>query len=134
MFPRFCKTQLAALLTPLVFLAGAARAESGWMGFRNDTNLTLIVQETAPAGSNTRPGKPQKIFANETVRETPPAGGQRTFTIKDAARPEKPLFTGRLPNPAANENVLYVIKSDGKGGLTVEPVSSPVASSKPPKR
>ena len=84
--------------------------------------------------SSTRPGKPQKIFANETVRETPPAGGQRTFTITDTAHPEKPLFTGRLPHPAANENVLYVIKSDGKGGLTVEPVSSPVASSKPPKR
>ncbi|HEX3150215.1 MAG TPA: hypothetical protein VHR66_19210 [Gemmataceae bacterium] len=103
------------------------------MGFRNDTALTLIVQETTPAGSTARPGKPQKIFANETVRETPPTSNKRTFTIADSTKPDKPLFTGRLAGPAPNENVLYAIKSDGKGGLTVEAISSPVAS-KPPKR
>jgi hypothetical protein len=120
-------------VVPLLCLVTSAHAQNGWLGFRNDTTLTLIVQETVPAGSSSRPGKPQKIFANETVRETTHKGGQRTFTIADATRADKPLFTGRLAGPAANENMLYVIKSDGKGGLSVEAVSSPVAS-KPPKR
>lgn len=133
MFSNFRHFRLTALLISLLCLATSARAESGWMGFRNDTTLTLVVQEVVATGSSARPGKPQKIFANETVRETPPAGGQRTFTITDSTRPDKPLFTGRLASPAAKENILYVIKSDGKGGVVVEPVSSPIAS-KPPKR
>jgi hypothetical protein len=135
MFPGLRYFRSAALLTCLVCLTYGGRATAGWMGFRNDTSTTLIIQETVPAGGGTRPGKPQKIFANETVRETPPAGGQRAFTIADAAKPDKPLFNGKLASPPANENVLYVIKSDGKGGLTVEAVSSPAAVTKhPPKR
>jgi hypothetical protein len=100
------------------------------MGFRNDTSLTLIVQETG-----SKAAKPQKIFANETVRDMPPAGAQRTFAITDAAHPEKPLFTGKFATPAASENVLYVIKPDAKGGLTIEAVTSTAGVSKyGPKR
>ena len=135
MLPGLRHFRRLALLACLFCLADVGRAAAGWMGFRNDTSATLVVQETTSAGGGARPGKPQKIFANETVRETPPAGGQRTFRIADAAHPDTPLFTGRLASPAANENVLYVIKSDGKGGLTIEAVNSPASVSKsPPKR
>ena len=122
MFPRFRHFRSLALLVPVLCLAGECRADAGWMGFRNDTAATLLVQETVSAG---RTGKPQKIFANETVRDTPPTGVQRTFTITDLAHPDRPLYTGRFAAPAGNENVLYVIRSDGKGGLTIEVVKSP---------
>lgn len=106
------------------------------MGFRNDTSATLVIQETLPVGTSSRPGKPQKIFVNETVRDTPASSiTYRTFTIFDSAQPDKPLFTGRLACPAASENVLYVLKMDGKGGLIIEPVKSPIQSTKStPKR
>jgi hypothetical protein len=130
MFPRFRHFRRLAFVIPLLFLADVGGAEGGWMGFRNDTSATLVVQETS-----TRSIKPQKIFVNETVRDTPPAGAQRTFTITDPAKPDKPLYTGRFPAPADNENVLYVIKSDGKGGLTIEAIKSPAGVSKhTPKR
>jgi hypothetical protein len=130
MFSGLRRFRPLAFLACLAVLAVAGRTDAGWMGFRNDTSLTLIVQE---AGS--RPAKPQKIFANETVRDTPPAGAQRTFSIIDAAHPDKPLYTGKFNTPAANENVLYVIKPDGKGGITIETLSSPVGVSKyGPKR
>jgi hypothetical protein len=95
------------------------------MGFRNDTSMTLIVQETG-----SKAAKPQKIFANETVRDMPPAGAQRTFAIIDASHPDKPLFTGKFTTPAASENVLYVIKPDGKGGVKIEAVTSSASVSK----
>ena len=83
-----------------------------------------------------RPGKPQKVFANETVRDTPPgAVGSRTFTIYDAAKPDAPLHTGTFPVPPAGENVLFVLKADGKGGLHIETVRAPAAGAKSgPKR
>jgi hypothetical protein len=132
MFPCFRHFRRLALLTCLTFLAAVGPVEAGWMGFRNDTSATLIVQETTPGG---RAGKPQKVFANETVRDVPPAGAQRTFTITDAHHPDKPLYTGRFPTPADSENVLYVIKSDGKGGLKIEALKSAAGLSKhTPKR
>jgi len=121
MFPRFRHFRRLALLITLVVLATAGPADAGWMGFRNDTSATLVIQET---GAD-RPGKPQKVFANETVRDTTSAGAHRTFTITDPAKPDKPLYTGRFAAPADNENVLYVIKSDGKGGLLIEAVKTP---------
>ena len=96
MFPRFRHFRPLALLTPLVLLAAVGRADAGWMGFRNDTSATLVIQETGRHSA-----KPQKVFANETVRDTPPAGAQRTFTISDSAKPDKPLYTGRFAGPAA---------------------------------
>ena len=102
------------------------------MGFRNDTSATLVLQETVASG---RSGKPQKVFANETVRDTPPAGTHRTFTIYDAGRSDKPLYSGRFAAPADNENVLYVLKSDGKGGITIQAIKSPAGVSRTsPKR
>lgn len=103
------------------------------MGFRNDTQTTLIIQETAPVGKS---GKPQKLYTNETIRDMPSGtGGQRTFTISDAAHPDKPLYTGGFTCPATNENVLFVLKIDGKGGIVVEAVRTPTAISKaPPKK
>jgi len=122
----------------MLLLSAPARADGGWIAFRNDTGTTLLIQELVSVGTASRSGKPQKIFANETVRETPPiGGGQRSFTISDAGRPDKPLYTGAFAAPAANENVLYTIKSDGKGGLVIEAIKTPVTStskSKPPTK
>lgn len=96
---------------------------AGWMGFRNETGQPVIIQETYATG---RLGRPQKIFANETIRDTPPAAGAvRKFTIFDATRPDRVLATGSFPAPAADENLMYVIKVDARGNITIEPVQSP---------
>jgi hypothetical protein len=139
MFSVLRHLRIAIFAAALLLVSSPARADGGWMAFRNDTGTTLIVQEMVVVGTASRSGKPQKIFANETVRETPPAGGgQRSFAISDAGRPDKPLYTGAFAAPAANENVLYAIKSDGKGGLIIEAIKSPVVSTSksktPPKR
>jgi hypothetical protein len=115
-----------AVVMALAFLvADPARAAAGWMGFRNDTASTLVIQETV----GSRPGRPQKIFSNETVRDTPKsATGLRAFAIYPSGKPDKPLYTGRFPVPETGENVLYVIKSDGKGGLRIEVLKTPAAT------
>jgi hypothetical protein len=128
MFSDLRHLRIAGLTTVFLLVTEPARADAGWMGFRNDTGTTLIIQETVAVGTGSRQSKPQKIFANETVRDTPPSGGaHRVFTIYDSAHPDKPLYTGRFPAPPANENVLYVIKLH-KGELVIEPIKTAAAS------
>jgi len=128
MFPVLRYLRVAILICLFLVLADPARADAGWMGFRNDSGTTLIIQETVSVGTGSRQSKPQKIFANETVRDTPPSGGaHRVFTIYDSAHPDKPLYTGRFPAPPANENVLYVIKLH-KGELVIEPIKTAAAT------
>lgn len=112
---------LAVAVTAL--LLGPASAFAGWMGFRNDTGQPVVVQETYATG---RTGRPQKIYANETIRDTPPAAGAvRKFTIYDAAKPGAVLASGTFPAPGATENILYVIKKDSRGAISIEPVQVP---------
>jgi hypothetical protein len=132
MFSSLPTSRLAFTFSLLLAAALPAVVEAGWMGFRNDTQTTLIIQETAPAGKS---GKPQKLYTNETIRDMQSgAGGQRTFTIADAAHPDKPLYTGVFTCPATNENVLFVLKVDGKGGVVIEAVRTPTAVTKAPQK
>lgn len=131
MFASFATPRLAFLLALLVPAVLPNVVDAGWMGFRNDTQTTLVIQETVPTGGAGRAGKPQKIYSNETIRDTPPTSvGQRTFTIKDAANPDKVLYSGALNCPTANENVLFVLKIDSKGGLVIEAIRTPTGVSK----
>ena len=132
MFHSLPTSRLTFTLSLLFAAALPAVVEAGWMGFRNDTQTTLIIQETAPAGKS---GKPQKLYTNETIRDMQSgAGGQRTFTISDAAHPDKPLHTGAFTCPASNENVLFVLKVDAKGGLVIEAVRTSTVVAKAPAK
>ena len=108
----------------LAITLAPSSAFCGWMGFKNDTGKPLIIQENYASGRN---GKPQKVFANETIRDTPPAAGViRKFTIYDANKPDLILATGNFPAPGENENLLYVIKLDAKGAISIEPIQNPM--------
>ena len=115
-------------------LSAVGTVSAGWMGFRNDTANTLVIQESIPTGGKVRPGRLQKLFASETVRDTPQASGQRQFQIFDSNNPDKPIYSGSFPTPDKNENILYVIKSDGKGGLTIEALKLPVGAAMPARK
>lgn len=124
----FIRTLLPSLLS-ILMMGELASAQAGWMGFRNDTAKTIVVQETVPTSTGSRQGLSQKIFANETVRDSSTrTGGQRSFTIYDAAKPEKAIHSGQFPVPAENENVLFILKSDGRGGIIVEAIRNTTTS------
>jgi hypothetical protein len=125
MFANFRHFLVALPVGVALLAADPARAAAGWMGFRNDTAGTLVLQETVAS----RPARPFKLYANETVRDTPPtAGAVRVYAVYDAAHRDKPLYTGQFRAPLGEENVLYVIKPDGKGGVKIETVRTPVTT------
>lgn len=125
MFKRCNHLRQIIILSIGVLLTCPLSAFAGWMGFRNETGQPIIVQETY---ANGRTARPQKLFANETFRDTPPvAGVQRKFTIYDANKPDSILATGSFPTPSPNENIMYVIKLDRRGAVTVEAVQTPIS-------
>ncbi|MSR54124.1 MAG: hypothetical protein EXS09_12655 [Gemmataceae bacterium] len=128
----FLRHFLPSLLA-ILMMGEILSAQAGWMGFRNDTTKTIILQELVPTGSGSKPGLSQKIFANETVRDSSNRSGQkRTFTIFDASKSDKAIYTGQFSIPGENENILFILKSDGRGGIVVEIVRHTVSAK--PKR
>lgn len=117
--------RLTVVLAMVVALANSGHVCAGWMGFRNDTNGTIVIQEAVNTGGQTRLGKPQRLFSGEAVRDTPAAGCQRRISVFDPTNPNQPIYSGIFACPAANENILYCIKSDGKGGIVIEALKSP---------
>lgn len=120
-----CPTQAtfwkAASAGILLLLISAGQSHADWMGFRNETGETLIIQETIHSNNVVRLGKPQKLLKGEAVRNTlTGTATKRRISIYDPKNPTKPLVCDDFPCPAPGENILYVIKSDGKGGITVE--------------
>lgn len=115
------------LLGMFGILADNQAAFAGWMGFRNDTSDTIIIQETVVVGGQPRFGRPQRLFAGEAVRDTPLPGGQRRVSVYDPKNPNQPIFTGNFPCPGGTENVLYRIKRDARGQIAIEAVRSSTA-------
>lgn len=120
------------LLGVLIALAASGPAFAGWMGFRNDTKDTIVIQETIIVGGQPKPAKPQRLFVGEAVRDTQCNGKQRKISIYNLQNPNQLLYTGSFACPALSENVLYVIKSDGKGGVTIETTKSSAKAQEPP--
>jgi hypothetical protein len=123
MFRKWRRSMKLWLALLIVCLLGPSSAFAGWLGFRNDTKIALVVQETIVVNNVPRPGKPEKLGAGDTVRDLQACPNpQRKFTIYDAKGQQ--LYTGVFPCPAANENVLFAIKMDAKGKITIEPIKS----------
>ena len=136
MFVSLRQSRLLYLPALLVMAVAPATADGGWMGFRNDTRTTLIIQESVAVGTTSRPAKPQKIYSDETIRDHPSISkAQRRFSIADAAHPDTVLYSGTFPCPPANENVLFVIKLSKRGKLAIEAIRTPTGISRArPKR
>ena len=71
---------------------GAARA--GWITLSNDTNQTVVVQESVTVNGQVRKCKPIKLAPGEVLREFQSAGGTKKLTILEPGLFGKQLFTG----------------------------------------
>lgn len=64
----------------LVLIAGPT-CQAGWVTIKNETNLTIIVQECATVGGQVRKGKPVKLVPGETLREFQASAGQKCVQL-----------------------------------------------------
>lgn len=110
---------LVALLPDITF--------AGWMGFRNDTSVTLLVQETVKVNDKPLLGRVQKLIFGESVRDNSKVEHtEREFSIYDSRNPKTPLLIQKFSCPRPDENVIYALSLDAAGKLEWKAISSPV--------
>ncbi|QEL16968.1 hypothetical protein [Limnoglobus roseus] len=90
--PRLLAKLLAALCVGLLLTPGVVSA--GWITISNDTNQTLVVQESVTVNGQVRKCKPLKLAPGETVREFRQTGGTKTLAVSETGLFGKQLFTG----------------------------------------
>lgn len=102
-------------------LLGAELALAGWVTIKNQTNQTVIIQETFVIAGQSRRGKPIQLVAGETVREFLPVPTVKTVEIYDPKTPLRPLWSGKLSCQSNSQT--YIITS-ANGQITIQPVVS----------
>jgi hypothetical protein len=89
----------------------AGRASAGWITLANDTNQTVVVQESVSVNGQVRKCKPIKLAPGETLREFQAAGGTKKLAILDTGLFGKQLFSGDL---SWKDDTVFSIHRDGE--------------------
>ena len=78
------------------FILMPGTATAGWIAISNDTNQTVVVQESITVNGQVRRCKPIKLAPGEVLREFQPSGGTKKLAIHESGLFGKQLFTGDL--------------------------------------
>jgi hypothetical protein len=83
-------------LAVAAFLLATGPASAGWITISNDTNQTLILQESVTVNGQVRKCKPLKLAPGETVREFRQTGGTKSLTVSETGLLGRQLYAGDL--------------------------------------
>lgn len=106
---------VVAVLT--VAALGPTPAWAGWLGFRNDTRATLVLQEIVLVNGQARRGAQRQLGAGELAVESVNGAGVKRLLIFDPRQPAVPLLRVDVPYTGADQ--IFSIQ--------VEPPAAPAA-------
>jgi hypothetical protein len=113
----------------LITACGTARADSDWLGLRNDTDGPLIVQEIILVKNQVRRGPSQKLLPGESAFEAKVVPSSKRVVIFDPRDPDRLLYQGDVVG------AFYSIRPDSASrpgrpalGLTRAESAKPTAS------
>jgi hypothetical protein len=90
----------------LLLAAGSARA-AGLVGYRNETNMPVVVQSVVVSNGKTTLSKPQKLYPGEVALDSLAFTGTRKIVVYDAKTPDVKLFQGDVNS---TEDVFFAIR------------------------
>jgi hypothetical protein len=93
-------------------------ANAGWVTIKNDTNKTIVLQDTITVDGTTKRGTPIRLLPGETVREFRATPGVKTVVVCECGKPGVALYRGELKCPEENQS--FSICIEGKN-TTVKP-------------
>jgi hypothetical protein len=78
----------------LLAAGGTARADSTWLGLRNDTDAPLVVQEIVLVKNQVRRGASRKLLPGESAFDAQVVPAAKRVVIFDPRDPDRPLYQG----------------------------------------
>jgi hypothetical protein len=115
-------SKLANAIALVIALVCSQSAQAGWVTIKNDSNKTIVVQETVVVNGQVKRCKPTSLLPGESLREFLPNPTDKRIEIVDSSNPNKPLWSGKLE--CQKETQTFSI-SAGAGKFSVDPVSTP---------
>lgn len=104
----FPATALAIALVPFTSLS----APAGWLTIKNDTQRTIVIQETTSVKGQPRRGKPSALLPGESIREFLPGPTVKTIEVLDARNLLVPLWAGNIR--CQEETQAFLVKAVGE--------------------
>jgi hypothetical protein len=120
-----------AVLAVVLLGAGQAAAQPTWIGFRNDTDLPVVVQGSSQINNVVRRGKPHLLYPGEAYMECIIYPGVKQFTIYDRKQPTRVLHQENVR--CAGTDLFYAVElDDNPPPGTSSPPPTPVKGTAPP--
>jgi len=114
------KNSLAAVL---LFAFWPATSNGGWLGFRNDTQAVIVVQQSYVVNNQVVPGRPRVLYPGEVNWDSVIHPCVRTIAVYDPRQPQRPLYQEKLSCGA--HDLFYTVKPAGAGLVQFEKASLP---------
>src|SRR5437870_4985490 len=102
---------LSGTLAALIGMSWPDFSEAALLGFRNDTNIALIVQVTSLVNNIPRRGRAQVLMPGKYYVEVA-VGTNKQILIADAKQPAQTLYNGTI-GAAANDQ-FFSIQSEAQ--------------------
>jgi hypothetical protein len=104
---------LAGLLVFLASASSARAADNGWLGFRNDTNVPIIVRGVSIINRVARQGPPHVLQPGQECWDVMIAPGNKLILIADAKQPTRTLLQQTIKY--AGVSLFFSIQADPNG-------------------
>jgi hypothetical protein len=126
----------SVLLAVIGLAAIAPGADAAWLGFRNDTNGTLVVQGASLVNNLPRWGKPNRLLPGEVYWENILVPGNKLIAVFDINQPNRPLHREILQ--CAGSDLFYSIQilpgTPASKGQPATPPQMKLVPTKPPEQ
>jgi hypothetical protein len=110
-----------------VLALAAGPNHAGWLGFRNDLTIPVIVRTNIVVNNKVGLGKTFLMYPGDVSWDAIIQGGNRQIVIVDAKKPARVLFQDVVP---VNNDTFYSVQVDTPTRAKIVPTKMPP----PPKR
>jgi|SRR6516162_2547868 hypothetical protein len=97
---------LSTVIAAISVLLSPDASEASALGFRNDTNVAVVIQVTSLVNNVPRRGRAQVLMPGKYYAEVA-VGTNKQILIADAKQPTRPLYNGAI-GPAANDQFFSI--------------------------
>lgn len=126
-----CRTGLCLV----VLLVCGTQAKAAWIGYKNDTPHTVVVQGSSNVGGQVRKGQPHQINPREAAWDQVTAG-VKTITVFDPQQPNRVLWQGQVNVGDKDQffSIQVEIGADKQPRMKLVPVAPPAGMMRRPPR